>query len=392
MTELRQKLRPLVLWAGALGAVGLALTLVGILLDPLHALYSYLTAYLFWLGLALGLLAWLMALHASKARWSVVFRRPLEVGASALLPLGALFAPIALGVRQLYEWTTPSPAAAASGDESLGFRHAYLTAPSFIARAALYLVLWAVAAELLLRWSSRQDEERSPALTQRQRTFSGGFLPLLGLTGTWASFDWVMSLTPRWHSSTFGFYFLSGAAVGSMAVLILVTWAADGAGLFPERLRVAHYHNQGKLLFAFVCFWAYIAFTQYLLIWIANLPQEIPWMILRTTGGWAWVGLLLMLGHFVLPFVVLLPRTIKTRPLGLSVMAVWILLVHYADSYWLVMPRLYPEGPAPRWTDLTALCGIGGACVSFAAYRLGGRAATPMGDPYLSESLRYERS
>ncbi len=392
MIEPREKLRPLVLWGGLAGALGLALAIAGILLDPTRGLYSYLTGYVFWLGLALGALAWLQALHASKARWSVVFRRLLEASASALVPLALLFLPIALGLGHLFPWMHRDLAAEADPNRRLAFRHAYLNAPFFLARAAFYLVLWAAAAELLLRWSTRQDSIGGPDLTRRQRALSGGFLPVLGLTGTWAAFDWVMSLRPDWHSTTFGFYFLSGALVGSMAAIILAVWSAEQAGLFPEPLRATHYHNLGKLLFAFVCFWAYIAFTQFLLIWIANLPEELPWILLRTQGGWAFVGVLLMLGHFALPFLVLLSRDFKRKPAALGAMAAWILVVHYADSYWLVMPRLYPGAPQPRWTDLAALVGIGGLCLAFAAIRLGGHATVPVGDPYLDESLRYERS
>lgn len=374
------------LWPGA--ACVLA-SWLDVYLEPRLALPSYLFAFAFWSSVLLGALGWLMAFHASKSRWIVAVRRPLEALATAAPPLLLLFAPIAARLSWIYSWVHAAPRP--PGQEALlAFQRGYLDVPFFVARTLLYFTFWFLFGSLLWRWSRAQDESRAPELTAKQRGLSGWGLVVLGLTGTFAAIDWIMSLEPDWHSTTFGFYYLSGSMVAGMAVLILVVAAADRGGLLGDILP-AHYHNLGKLLFAFVCFWAYIAFTQYLLVWIGNEPDEISWFVERTEGGWKWVAILLAAAHFVLPFLILLSRDVKRRRPLIAVMAAWMFLAHFLDVYWLVMPHLY-AAPRPRWTDLVAFLGMGGLVLGWAALRLLGVPAVPVGDPYLAESLRYDRS
>ncbi|HUB08106.1 MAG TPA: hypothetical protein VMB50_13945 [Myxococcales bacterium] len=383
--------RRLVAWLIGVGAACVLAVWIDVVVQPRLALPSYLVAFAFWCSVTLGSLGWLMTFHAGKSRWVVAVRRPLEALAATSLAMLVLFAPIAARLGALYEWVHPAPRPPEE-EALLAFQRGYLHAPFFIGRTLVYFAFWIVFGALLWRWSRAQDESRAPELTARQRRLSGGGLVVLALTGTFAAIDWIMSLEPAWHSTTFGFYYLSGALVAGMALLILVVTLADRTGRLGVALLPAHYHNLGKLLFAAVCFWAYIAFTQYLLVWIGNEPDEITWFVERTEGGWKWVAILLVVVHFALPFLILLSRDVKRQRPLIAAMAAWLFLAHYLDVYWLVMPHLYPAAPHPRWTDLAAFAGMGGLVLGFAALRQLGAPAVPVGDPYLAESLRYDRS
>jgi hypothetical protein len=281
---------------------------------------------------------------------------------------------------------------AAGGHDAHHAHKAFWLSPGFfLGRAAFYLLVWGILAELFLGWSTNQDLDGDPGWTARQRRLGGAALPLAGLTLTFASFDWVMSLHPTWFSTIFGVYVFAGDFVGAVALLVVVLAAADRSGLLDGLLTRSHWHSLGKLLFAFVCFWAYIAFCQYMLIWIGNLPEEIPWYLVRARGAWAPVGAILFVGHFVLPFLALLPRWVKRQPAALAGIAAWVLAMHWLDVYWTVMPRLHPDRAAPHASDLTALVGIGGAAVAVAILRLRGRAPVPVGDPALAASAEYRR-
>jgi hypothetical protein len=383
--------RRTVAWLGGVGGACLIATWIDIAVEPRLAMPSYLVAFAYWCAVLLGALGWLMSFHASKARWIVAVRRPLEALAATALPLLILFAPIAVRPGALYDWVHPKPLPA-DQQALLAFRHAYLNVPFFLIRTLVYFAIWFLLGALLWRWSTRQDRTGEPDFTTKSRVLSGGGLVVLALTGTFASFDWLMSLEPDWHSTTYGFYYLSGAMLSGIALLILIVAVADRRGALGVTLLPAHYHNLGKLLFTFVCFWAYIAFTQYLLIWIGDQPEEISWFVARTSGGWKWVAIAIVTFHFALPFFVLLSRDIKRRPLAIALISVWMLLADYLDTYWLVMPHPYRSGPQPRWTDLTAFVGIGGLVLAYAGLKLLGHPMVPVGDPYLAESLRYDRS
>jgi hypothetical protein len=209
---------------------------------------------------------------------------------------------------------------------------------------------------------------------------------------TAAAFDWQMSLDLNLASTIFGVYWFAGSFLCAVAVLVLAVVGAEKAGVLRGLVNASHYHSLGKLLLAFVVFWAYIAISQYLLIWIANIPEEVPWYILRGHGGWKALGVFLVVFQFAVPFFVLLSRNLKTSPRALGAVSVYLLVVHYVDVYWVVMPALHPEGPRPHFTDVTAVIGVGAAAVAFVLWRLRGRAAIPVGDPYLQESLRYDPS
>ena len=381
--------RRLARWAALAGGAGLVLTGVGAAFDLRRALYAYLVAFAYWLGVALGMLILLGSFHASSARWPVVLRRFVE-HVPAVIPLFVvLFLPIVLGRHSLFPWTNPQ-AFTGEARHLVEHKHPYLNTPFFLLRAAFYFASWVAVAELLRRWSLRQDRAGGITLTRWQRRLGAGSLPLLALTISFAAFDWLMSVDPRFSSTIFGVYWFAGSFLAAFAVIAVAGALTRGdPSQFGAHMSAEHFHSVGKFLLAFVAFWAYIAFSQLLLIWIANVPDEVPWYILRINGGWGWVGAFLVVFHFVVPFFLLLSRDLKRNPRPLALLAVWILLVHFVDLYWLVMPHLDPGGPRPSLWDLTACVGVGGLAVAFTVLRMRGSAAVPLRDPYLDESLRY---
>ena len=376
--------------AAAAGLGGLALTLVGgLAFDARRALFSYLVAFVFWIGVALGALILLGAFHASNARWPIVLRRFVETVPQSLPVFLVLFVPVALGMGQLFPWAHPH---GLDGEMAHAVHHKapYLNATFFLVRAAIYFAVWIAVAHLLRAWSVRQDEVGGISLTLRQRRLGTGSLPFLALTMTFASFDWMMSLDPRFFSTIFGVYWFAGSFMAAFAVTILAAALTRGdPGAFGHHVSVEHFHSLGKFLLAFVAFWAYVAFSQFMLIWIANIPEEVPWYILRIDGGWRWVAAFLALFHFLVPFFLLLSRDLKRSPRALSAVAAWLLLVHWVDVYWLVMPHLHPAGPRPWLFDLTAFVGVGGVAVAFTVLRLRSAAPVPVADPWLEDSVRY---
>lgn len=377
--------------AGGVAAAALALTLLGGLLDGQRALWAYHVAFVYWAGIALGTLIVNMAFQAGKARWYVVIRRVIET-----LPLSGvlflvLFVPIVLGAAHIFPWLHP-----AQLDEHLRrlaeHRRPYLNLPFFVLRAALYFALWIVVAHLLHRWSVRQDTEGGVALTLKQRRLGAGALPFIALAMTFAAFDWQMSVDLHLESTIFGLYWFAGSFLSAFAVIVLWLNALRAEGLPGALVNANHYHALGKYMLAFTAFWAYMAFSQYLLIWIANLPHEVPFYLARNRGAWLPFGIALVVLHFLVPFFLLLSRALKRSPRALGWMAVYILVIHYVDVYWVVMPALQHDVPRPHWTDLTALVGVGAAALAFVARRLGGQLTVPVKDPYIEDSLRYDPS
>jgi hypothetical protein len=374
--------------AAVAAAAGLGLTAVLAALDLRRALFGYHVAFTYWVGIAVAALMLLMIFHAAGARWMTVVRRLLEVIPLTIPVLLVLFLPVALGMRHLFPWVDLG---GVTGEALHVWEHRrpWLNVPFFLLRSALYFGVWIAVSHLLYRWSVRQDESGAPELTLRQRRLGAGALPLVALAITFAAVDWQMSLDVSLASTIFGVYYFAGSFVAAVAVLILAVVAARGRGVLPG-VNENHLHSLGKFLLAFTAFWAYIALSQYLLIWIANIPEEAPWYLLRNATGWRGVGVFLVIFHFVVPFFLLLSRDLKRKPARLAFMAVWILVVHYVDVYWVIMPRLHPEAPRPGLVDLSAWVGIGAAALAFALWRLRGHAPVPVKDPFLPDSLGYE--
>lgn len=367
-------------------ALGLGLFAVGWATEPKQALFSYLTAFAYGLSIALGALLFLMIGYVMRASWPVTIRRLTESIAGTLPLFLLLFVPIALGLSVLYLWVDPH------GVEGhlhhlLEHKKPYLSLPSFLGRAALYFLIWSVLSFSLRRASLRQDKE--PGKESNAMTLSAVGIPLTALALTFAAFDWLMSLSPEWFSAIFGVYYFAGGFLAMIALLIILTFQAERAGYLAGFLRKDHYHALGRLLLAFVVFWTYCAYSQGFLIYIANKPEETPWYIVRSQGGWEPIGLVLIIGHFALPFLTLLSRSLKFRPALLSLVAAWLLVMHYVDLHWVVMPTLHPEAFSPHWLDVAALVGVLGAMLALGTYLLRGHPIVPQNDPALEKGRSY---
>lgn len=374
------------------GAVGLGLWALGLFLAPQQALYSYLAAFAFVISVVLGALIFSMMCRAMNATWELVVRRIEEAVFASLPALALLFIPVAAGAEYLYPWVAPAGIEDQHLAHLIHHKEPYLNLPFFIGRAVVYFGVWILLGELLRRWSLATERARSgpgvEALQTRSRVLSAATLPLLGLTVTFAAFDWLMSLQPGWFSSAYGVYFGAGCFFGGAALLTLLAHRARRTRLAAE-LRPPHFHALGRVLLAFVVFWAYIAFFQTMLIRMADNPEEVTFYLHRIEGSWAWITGLLVLGHFALPFFLLLPKAIKLRSGVLAGLCIWLLLMHYVDMYWLVLPVLHPGGVAPHWLDLVTLLGVGGLTTAVAVWRQHGRSLLPEGDPRLERAVSY---
>jgi len=369
----------------ALALAGWAASALGLAADPARFALSYLVAYLFFLSLALGALFFVMVQHLSGAVWSVSSRRIAETLMATLPAAAFLFVPVALNLHHLYEWTHPEVVAA---DPVLQGKQAYLNVPFFLIRAAVCLLVWVGLSRILYRWSVTQDR-RPEAPLRKVAAWSAAGVLLAVLTVTVAAFDWVMSLEPHWFSTVFGVYFYAGGAAASVAALILILFAFRRAGRLVEEVHAEHYHDYGKWLFSLIVFWAYIAFSQYMLIWYANLPEETQWFRTRTQGGWGPVALALVAGHFLIPFFALISRAAKRNVRWLAAMSLWVILFHYLDLYWQVMPAVHRSGPSWHWLDVATWLAVGASLALAFWHKLRDRALLPVGDPRLARSLEF---
>ncbi len=380
------------LMGGIAGLVLLAVTLgVGWMTAPQETLYSYLVAFAYWAGIGFASLLLLMIFHATHARWMVILRRPVEAMAAAMMIFIVLVIPIWIGMTHLYSWVHPSPDLPREVLHKLHHKAPWLNEKFFIIRSAAYILFATAVAWRLFGLSQRQDKEGGTALLVKQRRLSAGLLPFTAIAITFAAFDWLMSLNPTWFSTVFGVYYFAGSFGAALSLLAIVTWHANLKNVFGGGMNIEHTHSIGKLMLAFTCFWTYIAFSQLMLIWIAGLPEETPFYITRFKPGWAWVGIVLILFHFFVPFGALLSRSLKRDPRKLAAVGAWILGINYIDIYWLVMPSLYPDGATFHWTQPLAFIGMGLLVIAFAVSRLRGRLPVPVRDPYLPESLRYRQ-
>ncbi len=379
--------KALVSKAAALAALGVLLSVAAALADVRRFAFAYLTGFVWLATIGLGALFFVLLQHLTRSGWSVVPRRQME-WVTSVLPLSfALFAPVALLSRWIYHpWMGPEAAA----DELVHKKVAWLNPGFFFLRAAVFLALWTALSLVFWRGSRRQDETGDKGLTVRMQAVSAPSILLFGVTITFAAFDWLMSLDPHWYSTIFGVYVFSGAATSSLAALALITLALQKAGLVRGVSTVEHRHDIGKLLFGFTIFWAYIAFSQYLLIWYANIPEETVYFLHRWEGSWKAVSLLLLTGHFVVPFLALLSRSSKRSALVLGATAALMLAMHYVDLYWMVMPNLDAGGAHPTWIDAAGLLGPLGAGALVLALRASRSPLYPIRDPRLAESLRFE--
>ena len=366
------------------GAVGALLSALGALLNTTQFLQSYLMAYFLWLGVTLGCLALGMIHQLSGGAWGVLIRRPIGAASRALPVMTVLFLPIALGMARMYPWMNADLVA---HDEALRHKHVYLNAPFFLVRAAVYFLVWNTISHFLNAWSVEQDRTGDLRISRRMQVLSGGGLVAYGVTITFASFDWLMSLEPHWFSTIYGVIIIGGQGLSALAFLtIALVWLSRRPPL--DRIVVpAHFHDLGNLMLAFVMLWAYFSFSQYLIIWSGNLPTEIAWYLHRMQTGWRPVAAVLMLFHFAAPFVVLLSRTVKRQPELLVKVAAAVLVVRVIDMWWLIGPEFHTDGIAISWMDVVLPLTIGAIWLATFVYQLRGRAILPVHDPQFDEAL-----
>jgi hypothetical protein len=362
------------------GLAALVASAVGGLVWPEQFFRSYLVAYLFWFGIALGCLAILMIHHVTGGAWGAVIRRLLESGSRTLPLMGLLFLPVVLGLEHLYVWARPEVVAQ---DPILQHKSLYLNVPFFLGRAVFYFVVWSVLAFFLSRWSLQQDESTQPGPGRRLELISRGGLLAVGLTMTFAAIDWAMSLEPHWYSTIYGILIMGGQVLAALAFVIPVAVVLALDGPLEAVIEVDQFHDLGKLLLAFVMLWAYFSLSQFLIIWSANLPEEIPWYLKRLSGGWQFIGLLLVIVQFVLPFGILLSRSIKRNARRLALVALGIVAVRLLDVFWLVAPAFSPDRLSVHWLDLATVTGVGGVWLAAFVWQLKGHPLVPLHDPSL---------
>lgn len=378
--------------AGGIGLAALAISflLAGVLEGGMRRLWwSYLHSWTYFTSLSLGALFFVMIHHVTKAGWSVLLRRVAEGFAAAIVVMVLLFVPLLFGLGDLYHWLDPEVMA---HDYVLKHKAGYLNLPFFGVRLMLYFAFWCLASWMFLRTSVRQDTSGDPGLSLRLERLSAPFLLLYALTVTFAAFDLLMSLDGHWYSTIFGVYFFAGAVVAWFAFMPLIFAALQRQGILATAVTPEHYHDVGKFLFGFIVFWAYIAFSQFMLIWYANLPEETGWYLRRQVDGWQWVGLSLVFFHFALPFLVLLPRGVKRKPALLVTGGLIVLVMHFVDLYYIIMPEFDHEltGIPFSVLDITCWIGIGGLFVAGALRILQGNSLVPERDPRLEESMSFE--
>jgi len=369
------------------GLVGLVLCIVGWIKSPDALIHSYLLAFLFVLGLSLGSLGLLMLQHLTGGHWGIVIRRPLESATRSLPLVFVLFFPIFFGMKYLYAaWLT----APKSGEGALSeFQQSYLTSDGFKFRALIYFAVWLVLVFIFNRWSREQDVNREDrSLRRRLKMLAGPGIILYVFAMSFAAIDWVMSISPHWASTIYGFLFVVGQLISSMSLMISIAVLLAQTEPLRNVIQKRHLHDLGKLLLAFVMLWAYFDFSQLLITWSGNQPEEISFYRSRLYGQWGFVAVIVLLFHFFVPFFLLLSRSLKRNPSALPKVALWLILMRLVDLYWMTRPE-FTSSAIPSIWDLAAPLALGGLWFGVFAWQLQQRPLLPLGDPKLEEAIEH---
>jgi hypothetical protein len=371
--------------AAIVGAVGIIASVVLLMSSGPEQFYrSYLIAYLWVLGPTLGSLALLMIHHLSGGAWGLGIRRLLEAAARNVVLVAVLFIPIVLGMTHLYEWTHADVVAK---DHILQHKEPYLNATWFVIRAVIYFAVWGGLTFLITGWSRAQDFNPTPPPADRKfRSVSGPGVLAYGVTITFASFDWVMSLDPHWYSTVFGLLFMVGQGLSAIALISFVAFIVSRRPPMDHVLSPEKFHDYGKLMLAFTMLWAYLAYSQFLIIWSANLPEEVTYYTRRLNTGWISLSITILIGVFVLPYLLLLSRDMKRSASRLAYLGVFVFIMRYVDLYWMIVPTLHAE-PTFHLLDIATAAGLIGLWTAAFCWNLKGRALVPVNDPYLEEAL-----
>jgi hypothetical protein len=373
--------------------VGVVLTLllaVGAFLDRAQFFHSYLVAYLFWTGIALGSLAILLLQHLTGGAWGLVIRRVLEAATRTLPLMAVLFIPIILGAHQIYPWTHHEEMSKTPALEEKA--RLYLNLPFFSGRAALYFAIWLLLGYLLSRWSEEQDLTADRRLAKNMRMISGpGFL-LFVLTVTFASVDWAMSLNPEWFSTIYGLLFVIAWALSALAFAIAVMSFLSSHEPMSRIVKPNHFQDLGKLMLAFVMLWAYFAFSQFLIVWYGDLPEEIQWYLPRLRGGWGVIAVSVIFFHFAFPFLLLLSASLKRDPRKLVMLSGLILVMRFIDLFWMIAPEFSHAGFHVSWMDVVAPIAMGGIWFAMFTWQLRKRPLIPINDPQYDSVLEQAQA
>ena len=372
------------------GLAALAATAAGYFLSaPVDFWRAYLVGWLWASGIAVGLFALSMLAHVSGGDWGVVMRRVLEAGGRTLPFFLLAGLPLVFGLEVLYPWVAPEVGADGHYvDHLLEHKRIYLNDQAFLGRALIYFAVWTALAYAISARSHRYDATGDAAERERMKKLSAFGLVLYVMTATLASVDWVMSLDPHWFSSLFGFAFVAGHALSAFAfvvpIMLFLSRRKPMSGIVGTKL----FHDYGKFMLAAVMVWAYFMISQYLIIWSGNLPEEIGWYIDRSSNGWQVLSLVLIFGHFVLPFSLLLSADLKKQAPKLMIVAIWLLAMRWLDFYWQAAPSL-TEAAAFHWLNLTVPLGLGGVWLALLFSQLKNRALVPVRDPALKEAMAH---
>jgi hypothetical protein len=383
------------------GVLGLIVCIVGWISKPGDFFHSYLVAFLLVLGLSLGSLGLLLLQHLTGGQWGILIRRPLESATRVLWLVAALFVPLIPGMKYLYSTHTvdgevrigwlDAPTAPTEGHLS-DLQHWYLTHRGFLLRAVMYFVVWIALMWLFNKMSGQQDANREDrALRARIKFYAGPGIILYVFAMTFAAIDWSMSLSPHWASTIYGFLFVAGQMISAMSLMIIMVVMFSHSEPFSHILHSRHLHDLGKLLFAFNMLWAYFSFSQLLIIWSGNQPEEITFYKSRLYGGWGVVAVMVLTLHFFIPFFALLSRDVKRNQTVLPRIAMWLIAMRCLDLFWLTRPE-FTSSALPTLWDLGAIFALGGIWLWFFAVQLKQRPLLPLGEPKLAEAIaNHER-
>jgi hypothetical protein len=374
---------PLSFLLALVGIIGLGLSVVGAFVNAKQFSFSWLFAFAFYFTMLAGCFFWIIVHHVVDAEWSVVVRRQLENLAMLLAVMVLFFVPIVIFRHHLYDWMNLKVGV----DPILDSKRGYLNWHFFLVRSIFYFFFFIAATLLFRRFSIRQDHDGNPAFTLKSRRLAFVALPLFGLSLTFGAYDWLLGLDYHWFSTMWGVYIFAGAAGSSMSLLVLVITALRKAGYLKETVTPEHYHIMGKWMLAFCIFWAYIGFSQYMLIWYANMPEETEYFIRRNTESWNALSLFLVIGRFFVPFVLLLIQGLKRKPHRLCLIAGWIVFMQMVDLYIVILPALHGPGVLVSVWDFMPLLGMG-ATLAFVFLWIARKSSLfPNRDPRLLESL-----
>lgn len=378
MNEILLRWRRSCLVVGILGSIAVV---IGAFVDVRQFLHSYLWAYWFWLGVGIGALQMLMLWHLTGGRWGFLSQRIFEAAARTLLPMFVFIIPLLAGVREIFGWATPE------GARAVAFKHAYLNISFLFVRLALYFLVWGLLTWALTRWSRAEEQTSEKRYWNLRAALSGPGIVFCSIAATFAVVDWAMSLEPRWYSTVYPLIHICGQVLSGLAIVILTVLLLSNTRPISVFVNDRVLNDLGNLMLTFVILWAYTSFSQLLITWAGNLPSEIVWYEHRLRGGWQYLGLILILGHFAVPFAFLLSRETKRRKPVLAFVCVFILVARLFDEFWRIEPAFHRNTFYLHWLDIAAPVALGGLWLALFLWRLGSRPLLPANDPRVQEVM-----